>query len=272
MLAVDASNFTVSPPPIAEWQAAGVGLVLIQAVSPNQPFPATQTRAQIEACAAAGLPTDVYLYLWSNSNVEADMQAKLGLLQGLEPSVRKVWLDVEDSSAASVATRLDTIRRALAVLDQWCADNGKPETGIYTALWWWTAYAGDTEEFGDRQLWTAAYDGVADTTIFTPFGGWSECALKQFAGSQPDGTDLDVLSDAEALELNGGPPMPEDPCADLTAQRDGLVVTIADIADRLGDLILAEAAYLKRPMRRWYVRSVVAQMAAERVEAAGPRP
>ncbi len=65
---------------------------------------------------------------------------------------------------------------------------------------------------------------------------------------------------------------PADPCASVTAQRDALVVTVADIADRLGDQLLAECDVLKRPMRRWYVRSIVQQMQAERDAAIGSRP
>ncbi len=68
------------------------------------------------------------------------------------------------------------------------------------------------------------------------------------------------------------PPPPDDPCAAVAAVRDGLVVTIADIADRLGDELLAECNRTAKPMRRWYVRGIVAQMQSERVAAIGPRP
>ncbi len=92
------------------------------------------------------------------------------------------------------------------------------------------------------------------------------CAQHAIAGY---GVQLWTL--AGAAQQTWPEPVPDDPCAALIEQRDGLVETVADIADRCGDLLLAEANYLKRPMRRWYVRSIVAQMAKERSDSIGPR-
>lgn len=95
-------------------------------------------------------------------------------------------------------------------------------------------------------------------------------AIKQYAGSQPDGTDLDVLSAAEEAELNGGAPVDDAERQQLQAKIDGLVTTVADIADRLGDQLLAECN--RANVRKTTVRGIVAQMEAERAEAVGPRP
>ncbi len=287
ILGRDLSNFTVSPPPIDAWKAAGVGWVAIQAVDPPSPYPATQTVAQIDACLAAGLVVDAYVWLWFDLDA-ADIAAKLALLSGYTGGqIRQLWLDVEDRAAGNYdqATTEAKISAALALCDAFPTGGGR-RTGVYAGRWWWgdPQLGGNTTVFSDRRLWDANYDGAADAASgFVPYGGWDHAAIKQYAGSQPDGTDLDVLSEAEAaglgvsqsdagtLENTGPSSNPDDPCAELTAQRDGLVVTVADIADRLGDLLLIEADRVKQPMRRWVIRGIVAQMQAERTAAVGPR-
>jgi hypothetical protein len=44
-----------------------------------------------------------------------------------------------------------------------------------TGRWFWadSAYMNDSTAFSDRDLWAAQYDGIADATVFTPFGGWT---------------------------------------------------------------------------------------------------
>lgn len=199
--AVDVSNYSgpLTPAALAAWRDQhDVGLVIVQAVSPPPSYPPSQTRAQLEACAAAGIATDVYVYLWTTSNVEADIGAELALLDGLEHLVGRVWLDCEDVTTAAPSMRLDAVRRGLAVTDAWCAAHGVPRTGIYSGRWWWEAYLGDPHEFTDRLLWVSQYDLVDDTTEFSEFGGFTSCAIKQYSGSATlagvTGVDLDVLA------------------------------------------------------------------------------
>lgn len=202
-LARDLSNYTqpFGLAKLQEWKDAGVGLCIIQAVSPPPGYPSGRTRVHLQACATAGMPTDAYLYLWTGSDVEADMRAKLALLDGFEDQVGRLWLDCEDTTAASPQARQGTIRWALAVLDEWSSAHGKPIPGIYTGRWWWTAYVDDTTEFADRPLWASQYDGIADASVVDLFGGWQSCAIKQYAGSQPDGTDLNVLAEEVPTEV-----------------------------------------------------------------------
>ena len=160
--AVDCSNFTgpLSQDVLTAWRDQhDVGLVIIQSINPPMGYPTGVTRQQIEACAQAGIPTDVYLYLWTNSQVEADMRAKLGILQGIEHLVRKVWLDVEDVNPASVEARISAVERAFVILDGWAIAFSKPTPGLYSARWYWGGYMGNTQWFRARPVWTAAGSG-----------------------------------------------------------------------------------------------------------------
>lgn len=201
MHGVDISNYTdpLSAGALASWQLLhDVGLVIVQAVDPPPGYPPGETREQLAACAAAGLATDAYLYLWTNSNVEADMRAKLALLSGLEQHIGRLWLDAEDTSAASPAARISAIRQAFAVLDGWSSAHGKPTPGLYTGRWWWMAYVNNTPEFANRALWTSQYDTIDDASVFMPYGGWERCAVKQYSGTSQlagiNGVDLNVLA------------------------------------------------------------------------------
>ena len=203
-VAVDVSNYTgmLKQGTLLNWKMReDVGLVIVQAIDPPPGYPAGVTRQQIEACAAAGIVTDLYLYLWTHSNVEADMRAKLALTSGLEQHIRKVWLDVEDTAPALVEERIRAVQQALAVLDGWTGAHDKPRAGIYTGGWYWRGYMGNTVEFNDRALWTSQYDGIRDPAVVTLYGGWTSCAIKQFAGtsvlSGQGGVDLNVLNDTE---------------------------------------------------------------------------
>src|SRR6202022_2011437 len=99
MLAVDISNYTseLTPAALAAWKAGGVELVIVQAIDPPPGFPAGRTQLQIEACLAAGLAVDAYVWLWFDAPT-SDISSKLSILAGLPP-VRQLWLDIQDSAA-----------------------------------------------------------------------------------------------------------------------------------------------------------------------------
>ena len=201
---VDVSNYTgpLSDETLAAWRDEhDIGLVIVQAIDPPLGYPVTQTRQQVEACWDAEIACDVYLYLWTLSNVEENMREKLALLNGIEHKVRKVWLDCEDTTSATYDQRMSAIRRALAVVDGWCMAHDKPLPGIYTGAWWWVGYVHDTDEFSELPLWDATYDGIDDASVFVPYGGWTECRIKQYVGSSElagqGEIDLNVLSEAE---------------------------------------------------------------------------
>lgn len=230
VLARDVSNYTVplTPELLAQWKAEGCELVIVQAIDPPAGYPVGKTREQIQQCLAAGLTVDAYVWLWFDYGVK-DIERKLALLDGLP--IRQLWLDVEDSAAVRYdqATKEAKIADALAACDARPVTSGE-RTGIYSGRWFWAdrRYAGNTAAFSDRLLWDADYDDLVDTGGFVSYGGWTERAIKQYAGSQPDGTDLNVLSAAEAERLHGGSDDVTDP------ERQAMQATIDSLVNSLG--------------------------------------
>lgn len=208
MLAVDMSNYTdpLTDAALQGLKDSGVSHVIVQAVDPPPPFPKGRTRDQVQVCLNADLTVDAYVWLWFELDI-TDIQHKLELLEGF--TIRKLWLDVEDT-ASSQYNQADTeakVTDALAACDAFPTASGE-KTGIYSGRWFWTdrRYMANTEAFADRELWDANYDNVVDAAIgFAPYGGWLECAIKQYRGSATvagvGGVDLNVLSIAVAQEL-----------------------------------------------------------------------
>lgn len=275
MLAVDLSNYTstLTSANLQDLKTAGVEHAIVQAINPPPGYPPGVTREQILACFAAGLSVDAYIWMWFDLGV-GDIASKLDLLDGLP--VRQLWLDVEDTAAVkySQAQCEEKVAAALNLCDLRVTANGQ-RCGVYSGRWYWgdARYMGNTTLCADRELWDANYDGVVDAALgFVPYGGWTSARIKQYRGSTSlagiSGIDLNVLSVEEAAEIEGLPPAPppveENPCA-------GLIVTVADIADRLGDQILAEANRKAGP-RKTELKRIVAEMAAEREQAIGKRP
>lgn len=277
--ACDVSNYTsdLTPEALEAWKADGLELVIVQAVSPPPGYPAGKTRQQIQQCLAAGLTVDAYIWIWFDLDI-ADIERKLALLDGLP--IRQLWLDVEDQAAIKydqVACEIK-VRQALERCDEFAAASGRP-TGVYSGAWYWAdpRYMNNTAVFSDRLLWDALYDGIPDASVFSAYGGWQECAIKQYAGTSVfhgvSGVDLNVLSDSEAARLSSGNGGDVPDCSELQQKVDGFTVTIADMGDRIGDAILAET---NRPNggapRKSVLRGLVAQLHDERVQAIGSRP
>ena len=219
-LAVDISNYTsaLTPAALEGLKSEGVNHVIVQAVDPPAPFPPGRTRDQIQACQAAGLTVDAYIWLWFDLD-PSDIQHKLQLLDGL--AIRQLWLDVEDTAASRYdqATTEQKVSAALALCDAYATTSGQ-RTGIYSGRWFWLdrRYMANTESFKDRELWDANYDDVADAALgFAPYGGWDHVAIKQFRGTSilasVSGLDLNVLSVGEEAELSA-------PATDQTAPAD----------------------------------------------------
>lgn len=264
MRAVDVSNYTVTltPEVLAAWQDAGIGLVVIQCFPPSYAQYATQ-REQMRACAAAGMPWDAYIYdyladpTWRNAAMAGLTQAHDE--EGLIP--RKLWLDEEDVETEQGWTPQE---REQAVVDSyqrafgWGRDQATIVTvGIYTSAWWYVPKTGNSDSLAHVPLWTAEYDNVADAAAFTAYGGWESCRIKQFAGSQPDGTDLNVLSEDEAAELAGGGTAPVD-----DAERDALQSKIDALVNSLGYIGGDVLKPLTRKTAGAYVKTAVAQIRA----------
>lgn len=177
------------------WKQLGIGLVIVQAINPPAPYPPTQTRQQLGACRDAGIPTDLYVYLFPGDSPSA-IVSRAALADGFQ--IRRVWLDCEEPGISA-----QQIGSALAVLDAYPSQTR--EAGVYTAQWFWPAYVG-TDAFRARPLWTAQYDGVPDPNRVKLYGGWQAAAIKQYVGTSTlagvGNVDLDILSDAEAAAVS----------------------------------------------------------------------
>lgn len=234
----DISNFTVelTVDLVRSW---GVGLLFIQAFPRSYAQYAEQQR-QISVAVEAGIPWDAYIY-----DYLADPTWRDGCLDGLDGgprAPRQMWPDEEDVSPAIANWSPVDRENAIAATMEACQARGQTlsltqEPGLYTGAWWWIPRTANSQRFSVFDLWVSDYDGNPDTNVWPSFGGWSTVRVKQYAGTQPDGTDLDVLSDEEAAELQ-----PND-CAPIQAQRDGLISALGYIA---GDA-LAPIAKLKKP-------------------------
>ena len=126
-LAVDISNYTsaLTPAALEGLKSEGVNHVIVQAVDPPAPFPPGRTRDQIQACQAAGLTVDAYIWLWFDLD-PSDIQHKLQLLDGL--AIRQLWLDVEDTAVATVVFA----NGALGVIE--ASSTFQPAFGFRTAV------------------------------------------------------------------------------------------------------------------------------------------
>lgn len=268
-LAVDMSNYTsvLTPENLRALKDAGVHHAIVQAVDPPPGYPVGVTREQIMACLNAGLSVDAYIWLWFDLGI-ADVQRKLGLLTGLP--VRQIWLDVEDTAAIKYdqAACEAKVTEALAACDDVSIVG---PTGVYSGRWYWAdrRYMGNTTAFSDRELWDALYDDVADAALgFVPYGGWTAPRIKQFRGTTSiagiSGVDLNVLSVAEAAELEPAPPVEQAECDWSWVAKKQRVVELAGELQTVAGQIAAAAARKYGP-----VRADVQPLAAAVAERAG---
>lgn len=178
--------------------AAGVRLAIWQFVSPNQ---RAIWRTQITNCTANGLRSDAYVYLWFSDGPQLVRErVAWAIAEAQTAGVHRLWLDCEqgprdddgyDYQAPGSPDRcLPIIRDAVRQVQA-----AGLVAGIYTARWWWVPATGDTSEFAYLPLWVAQYDAAPDLDVFTPFGGWSRPAIKQYASDA-------TLAGCPMLDLN----------------------------------------------------------------------
>lgn len=196
-LCVDVSNYTgqLTAKNLADWRALGVGLVIVQGIT-NAQAGVSYTRQQLQVCFEAAMPTDLYVYLYGWQ----DLSPRLATADGFP--IHRKWLDAEEPLTTG------QINAAFQTIDAYPAEI--PKSGLYSAKWWWDKYLPGHKDWATRLLWAAQYDGIADASVFTPFGSWSHCFIKQHRGSSTlagvSGVDISVLSQAAEAELQGAPP------------------------------------------------------------------
>lgn len=200
--------------------------------------------AQLEQVAAAGLKLDGYLWVYWDWSPEESVERALGLAEQAGVAVGRLWLDCEDGQPGRAAVE-EWLGRAVA------AAGARGQTvGIYSAAWWWTAYAGDSDRFKALPLWAADYDGRPE--LERPgFGGWTEEVGHQFAA---DGIDRSVFR-----RLPGGP--------------GATAPVLLPIHHALAHLADVEAVPLRqRRCSRRQRRAIYRRIVTLREQLVGPRP
>ncbi len=138
--------------------------------------------------AGRGGSLDAYLYLYFAGNAAQQVRQGIATLAGV--AVRRWWLDAEDvaSPELSPAQRVEFLRQCCAELDAQGLSYG-----IYTAHWWWPENMANSTVFAYLPLWNSWYDDDPDTDGL-PYGGWTDSAVEQYAGTTMVGgqsVDLD---------------------------------------------------------------------------------
>jgi len=91
-----------------------------------------------------------------------------------------LWLDIEGTQYWSSSTSNN-----VAFLNDMVTE-GKAlgvSLGIYSSASQWSPIMGGSTKFSSLPLWYAHYDNSASFSDFSPFGGWSKPAIKQYAGT-----------------------------------------------------------------------------------------
>jgi hypothetical protein len=151
--------------------------VIIQAVTGLDSK--SYTRQQLAMCRTNGLRTQGYVF-------PGGLAAKLARFDG--HALEALWLDVELPITEAAVN---------AALIQCDAYTGQ-RTGLYSGKWFFDQQGWSHHSYwASRPLWDSHYNGVAVTQQgFVPYGGWTSCVIKQYAGTSAIGSvhqiDLDV--------------------------------------------------------------------------------
>lgn len=99
------------------------------------------------------------------------------------------WLDIETnpSSGCGWSDDTDSNCQFIQTLASAVASATGQNVGIYASAYMWGSIAGSgCTQLSNLPLWFADYDGVPGPQGFSPFGGWSDFAMKQYdeTGSQ----------------------------------------------------------------------------------------
>jgi hypothetical protein len=137
----------------------------------------TVAAQQLDFAVDSGMTVDLYVYLYWDASITAQVQEALSLAEGRP--VGRLWLDVEEDPDGRSSTRLiQLVREGLDAC-------GTFPCGIYTGAGFWISHMGNTELFSDVPLWYARYEEPNNLDDFESerFGGWTSAIGKQYSGS-----------------------------------------------------------------------------------------
>jgi hypothetical protein len=90
-----------------------------------------------------------------------------------------LWFDIEGTGywSSSASNNINFLQRMV--------NQGKSlgvNMGIYSSSSQWSPIMGGTSQFASLPLWYAHWDAGLTMSDYSPFGGWSKPAMKQYAG------------------------------------------------------------------------------------------
>lgn len=106
---------------------------------------------------------------------EADASAYSVLLN-------RLWVDIEDDVPAKYYDADPEVNQAF--IAEYVAELNQRSiaVGIYVNKNGWQNIMANVEDYAQYPLWYPKYDGIDSMDFFVPFGGWTECQIKQTAG------------------------------------------------------------------------------------------
>lgn len=132
----------------------------------------------------AGQIDDTINYLASH-NVKVLKQDELESFRNgtspapLQATVGMLWIDIEGTQYWS-STTSNNVNFVTTMVNE-----GKSRgysIGIYSSSSQWTPIMGSCTSFSNLDLWYAHYDNSPSFSDFSPFGGWTKPAIKQYKG------------------------------------------------------------------------------------------
>lgn len=216
-------------------------------------------RHQIAVFQDAGMEM-VSGYWWAYPTLD-DPRTIATRVVGTYPGLPLYAADLEDDqhSYPSPIRNIDWLHLALAGF----AENSAPSC-IYTGEWYWRQWMGNTDEFRDVPLWVANWDRTPGNLDFTPFGGWTAAAGKQWCGEAhtPDSIVAGVAVDRSTWDTDripGGDDLSDTERAELIDLRN-YVGGLTENVLKPGFAAIESAAQGQRGKRWDTVRAQIAAM------------
>jgi GH25 family lysozyme M1 (1,4-beta-N-acetylmuramidase) len=129
---------------------------------------------------------DVYHFPSLSVSAETQVSQAVAALQEAGATFGTYWIDVEKGAGWSTTDRASNASFLASLVA--AAEQQGLTVGIYTSVYEWSTII-NTAAFASYPLWYAQYQTPPQASFagFTPFGGWTQPAMKQFAGNESYG-------------------------------------------------------------------------------------
>jgi len=123
---------------------------------------------------------DVYMFPCGTCAASAATQVQAAISSVAGSKYTRFWFDIEQANLwnSDVTTNQQWLTEGL---QEAVSLGAKP--GIYSSASQWQPIMGDFTGASKWPLWYAHYDANPSFSDFTPFGGWTKPAMKQFGGN-----------------------------------------------------------------------------------------